>query len=256
MKKAYHFAVLFSLVCPLVFAEGGQFLMVDENNLISPPGYTLGLDQIARAAAETELASNRVMAVADATKASQQVVSNLTEVLVGNTSFGYINGFIVSFGGVAAVSTNATCNIVKFVVDGADRRTIDGVEHSGHYIYYAFSEPMNSTPYIKWKSSLHDAEWNIVPTQDLTQYPEGTTLDGVTYANLYRSTAYTPTSLNRAFYLAYCDISAPDGDGSMLPIRNGIRINGQDGFTGSVTNENFVFKYQGGLLMERPTEIE
>lgn len=243
-------ALLLALICGDSKAEG-QFIMVDEEGQISPPGYTLGLDQIAAAAADTAAASNRVRAVAEATAESEAVVSNLTEVLVGTTSFGYINGFIVSFGGVAAVSTNAACSIVKFEA-GAEHEVIDGVECDGHYIWYVFSEPMNSVPYIKWKSALTDGEWNIVPTQDIIHYPDGTVLGGVSYNNLYRSTAFTEASLTKAFYLAYCDIAAPDGDGSVLPIHGGITVNGQTGFTGETVVDGFRFTFRGGLLMSAP----
>lgn len=228
----------------------GQFLMVNEDGEITPKGYTLGLDQIADTAAAVGLASNRVAAVAEATAASRDIVSNLTEVLVGNNTFGYIDGFVVSFGGVAAVSTNAACRIVKFQVDAETNGDM-----SGHYIWYCFTEPMNSTPYVKWKSALSDDTWNIVPTQDLVHYQDGTYLDGVPYNNLYRSTAWMNSSLSRAFYMAYCDIATPDGDGSAFPIVGPITIQGESGFSGAVTNDNAVFTFVNGLLMRAPQAL-
>ena len=238
-------ALSFSLAADTPAA--GQYLMVDEEGRISPPGYTLGIDQIAAAAAQTAAASNRVMAVAEATEASEAVVSNLTEVLVGNVSFGYIDGFVVSFGGVAAVSSNASCRIVRFDV-AQEHKTVGGVPYSGHYLWYYYSEPMNSVPYIKWKTALSATEWEVAEQDGAISYGTAT-LDGVTYENLYRSTAWTPSSLDAAFYMAYCDVSTPEGDGSVFPIHGGITINGQTGFSGAVTNEGAVFSYSGGLLM-------
>lgn len=243
--------VVGGLLCAMLVnadeAQRAQFLMVDEEGNISPQGYTLGIDQIAAAAAETAAASNRVAAVAQATAESAAIVSNLTEVLVGNVSFGYIDGFVVSLGGAAAVSSNATCRIVRFDV-AQESKTTGGVAYSGHHIYYYYSEPMNSVPYIKWKTALTDEEWTVAEQDGAVSYGTAT-LDGVTYENLYRSTAWTPSSLDRAFYMAYCEVSTPEGDGSLFPIWGGITINGQSGFTGAITNETAVFTYQGGLLM-------
>ena len=232
-----------------------QFLMVDENGNIVPEGYTLGIDQIAQAAASVATASNRAVAVAEAVQASQEIVEDVTEVLVGTQSYGYIDGFVVSLGGAAAVSTNAACRIVKFEAPSGVAESVGGVDYAACEIYYYFTEPMNSTPYIKWKTALTNETWEVVELQDI-QYIGSGTIDGVPYSNLYHSTAYIPASLASAFFLAYCEVSAADGDGSMLPIWGGIKINGIDAFTGSVTNGGFEFVYQGGLLMAAPREVE
>ena len=229
-----------------------QYLMVDENGNIVPEGYTLGIDQIAQAAASVATASNRAVAVAEAVQASQEIVEDLTEVLVGTQSYGYIDGFVVSLGGAAAVSTNAACRIVKFEAPSGVAESVGGVDYAACEIYYYFTEPMNSTPYIK--TALTNETWEIVELQDI-QYIGSGTIDGVPYSNLYHSTAYIPASLASAFFLAYCEVSAADGDGSMLPIWGGIKINGIDAFTGSVTNGGFEFVYQGGLLMAAPREV-
>ena len=231
--------------------QRGQFLMVDEEGEITPPGYTLGLDQIAQTAANVAAASNRVAAVAEATRNAQGVVSNLTEMLLGTTAFGYIDGFVVSFGGTASVSTNATCRIIdlRIAVESAG-------DQSCHYLYYVFSEPMNSDPLIKWKTSLTEGDWNFVQTQETTHFQDGTTYKGRSYDNLYMSKVWLPSSLNQAFFMAYCEIATPDGDGSLLPVYGGIKINGQIGVTGVVTNDGYRFTYNGGLLMAAPEAVE
>lgn len=237
------------------YAAQAQYLMVDENGKIVPEGYTLGIDQIAQAAASVATASNRAVAVAEAVQASQEIVEDLTEVLVGTQSYGYIDGFVVSLGGAAAVSTNATCRIVKFEAPDGVAETVGGVDYAAFEIYYYYTEPMNSTPYIKWKTALSEETWEIVELQDIT-YLGSATVDGVPYSNLYHSTAYIPASLSSAFFLAYCDVAAADGDGSMLPIWGGIKMNGIEAYSGAVTNGGFEFMFQGGLLMSAPREVE
>ena len=232
-----------------------QFLMVDESGNIVPEGYTLGIDQIAQAAADVATASNKAEAVAEAVQASQEVVEALVDVLVGSTSYGYIDGFVVSLGGAADVSTNATCRIVQFEAPGGVAETVGGVDYAACEVWYYFSEPMNSTPYIKWKTALSEETWEIVELQDIT-YLGSATVDGVPYSNLYHSTAYIPASLSSAFFLAYCDVAAADGDGSMLPIWGGIKMNGIEAYSGAVTNGGFEFMFQGGLLMSAPREVE
>ena len=234
----------------------GQYLMVDQHGNIVPQGYTLGLDQIASIAASQAAASNRTLAVQEATASARGVVSNLTEVLVGNNSFGYIDGFTVSFGGTAAVSSNATCQIVKLEINAWNNGGLTNINNTacaGHYIYFYYSEPMNSTPYIRWKRAL-GAEWEIVPCQDIVAYPDGTTLDGQPYSNLYRATVYIDATLSSAFFLAYCEISEADGDGSVMNIQGGITISGSAGFTGTIQRTGadtvtYDFVYKGGLLM-------
>jgi hypothetical protein len=56
--------------------------------------------------------------------------------------------------------------------------------------------------------------------------------------------------------MAYCEIATPDGDGSLLPVYGGIKINGQIGVTGVVTNDGYRFTYNGGLLMAAPEAVE
>ncbi len=232
-----------------------QFLMVDENGNIVPEGYTLGIDQIASAAADVAAASNRVAAVAEAVQASQEIVEDLIEVLIGAQSYGYIDGFVVSLGGAAAVSTNADGRIVKFEAPSGVAETVGGVDYAAYEVWYYFTEPMNSTPFIKWKTSLTNETWEIVELQDITYLGSGT-VDGVPYSNLYHSTAYIPEELSSAFFKAFCEVSAADGDGSMLPIWGGIKMNGIEAYSGAVTNGGFEFMFQGGLLMSAPREIE
>ncbi len=234
----------------------GQMLMVDENGEISPKGYTLGLDDLARAQATQAVVQASVDAVKAAQEAASKEVDQIVETLLGNNAYAYVNDFIESLGGVKAVDTNATCQIIKFDV-GTVRETIDGVSYSRCDLYYSFSDQMNNAPYVVMMPSLEGYktnEWTRIELQN-TEYLGTYTENGVTWENAYRSYVWTLTELEQCFYRVNCKISAAAGDGSTFDIQGAIRINGETGDTSTFTAVNYQGQtndlvFVGGLLKE------
>lgn len=234
----------------------GQMLMVDENGEISPKGYTLGLDELARAQATQAVVQASVDAVKAAQDAASKEVDQIVDVLLGDNAYAYVNDFIESLGAVKAVDTNATCQIIKFDV-GTVRETIDGVSYSRCDLYYSFSDEMNNTPYVVMMPTLdgyETNEWTRIELQN-TDYLGTYTLDGVTWENAYRSYVWTLTELEKCFYRVNCKISAASGDGSTFDIQGAIRINGETGDTATFTAVNYQGQtndlvFVGGLLKE------
>ena len=255
MKRLF---LLLALVASVASGETffGQKLMVDQNNNVYPKGSVLGLSDIAELASSNQVAQAKIDIVKEVQESTSREVNLVVGTLTGVNAYAYVEDFVESLGGVSSVSTNATCNIAKFIV-GSRKEIIDGVSYSAQEVYYYFSEPMNNTPYVTFQTALESGatnEWDKVELQDI-QYLGETVIDGITYENAYKSTVWTLTSLDKCFYRVQCKVSAPIGDGSTFDIVGGITINGDKGDTmearcmgpnGSVN----VLDFRGGLLFK------
>lgn len=254
MKKV--FAILF-LVPALAVAQAvtnAQYLMVDESGKVVPEGYTMGLSDIAASAASVAAASNAAVAVAEATVNASNIVNSVIASVTGAYGFGYIEGYLVSFGDSVSVSTNASCSIVKVEIAAAGTTNINSEEYSGHYFWYVYTEPMPSVPFVKWKRALDASnEWHTVEFQETEKY-ENVTIGGTTYGTAYRSTVWMPSSYNSSFFLTYCEITGGGGSGELLDVYGGLSVNGNAGYSGAVTNSGVIETYLGGVLIKKEEE--
>jgi hypothetical protein len=232
-----------------------QYLMVDQHGHITPEGYAAGLDEIARAEAQAAAAQAAARAVAESTSAASNVVNDIVSVLTGSIGFGYVTGHTVSIGGVVQVSTNASASIVACELGAAGATNIAGVAHTGHYIWHVYTEQMNAMPAIKYKTNLESTNaWEFAEYQSTAEYTSHA-VNGVLYETVYRSTVYLPSSLDSAFFLAFCEIAGGGQAGGMFRVENGFSIGGKTGFTGTVEREGLYWTYQCGALMSVTNEV-
>lgn len=232
----------------------GQKLMVDENGNILPKGSALGVKDVAEIAASNAVTEAAVGIVREVQEATEREVGLVVETLTGVNAFAYVTDFVESLGGVAAADTNNTCMIAKFDV-GKRKETIDGVSYSAQELYYYFNKPVNSTPYITFATEIGEGltnEWAKVELGE-TQYLGTANIDGIEFANCYKSTVWTLTDLDRCFYRVACEVSAAQGDGSVFDIAGGIRVNGEAGETQTFTvrgadGKDYEQVFEGGLL--------
>lgn len=230
------------------------YLMVDQHGNIVPEGYAAGLTEIAQNEAQAAAVAAAAQAVRDATASASNTVDDIVGVLTGAIGFGYVTGHTVSIGGVVEVSTNATAQIV-FVEFGKIATNINAVAHTGHYIWHAYSEQMNSMPAIKYGTNLEEKnEWEFVEYQSTSEFTSHT-VNGVEYEKVYRSTVYLPSTLDSAFFLAFCEIMGGGSAGGMFRVENGFSIGGKTGFTGTVEREGLWWTYQCGALMSVTNEV-
>ena len=233
----------------------GQFLMVDQHGNIQPSGYTAGLSEIAAAEAQAAAAQQAAQAVAESTSAASNVVDQIVSVLTGAIGFGYVQGHVVSFSGAVEVFTNAAAQLVLIQPGAAGNITTNGIAHTGHYVWHAYSEAMNSMPAIKYKTNLDATNaWQFVQYQSTSEY-NNTTVNGVLYETIYRSTVWLPSSLNSAFFLAFCEISGGGQAGGYFDVVSGFSINGKKGFTGDQVRNGYVWHYECGALMSVTNEV-
>ena len=253
--------IFFGLVVGLMCActaraqEAAQYLMVDQHGHITPSGYAAGLDEIARAEAQAAAAQAAARAVADATASASNTVDEIVGVLTGSIGFGYVTGHTVSIGGVVEVSTNASAQIVYCEFGAGGSTTIGEVAHTGHYIWHAYSEQMNTMPAIKYRTNLEATNsWEFAEFQSTAEYTSET-VNGVLYETVYRSTVYLPSALDSAFFLAFCEIAGGGSAGGYFRVESGFSIGGKVGFTGTVEREGLYWTYQCGALMSVTNEV-
>lgn len=226
-----------------------QYLVADQHGTIIPKGYAAGLTEIAQAEAQAEAARVAAQAVQDSTDAASNVVNEIVSVLTGSIGFGYVTGHTVSIGGVVEISTNATASIIHCGFGEGGAATYEGVPHTGHYVWHAYSETMNSVPLIKYKTNLEAVnDWEFAPYQNTEEYTD-TTVNGVHYDTVYRSTVYLPSSFDTAFFLAFCEIIGGGQAGGLFRVEGGFSIGGKVGFTGTIERDNRVWRYECGALM-------
>lgn len=248
------FLILLLFVGGTTFAQSTppapmQYLMVDQHGKVKPEGYTAGLSEIAAAEAAAEAAKAKAEAVQAATAAASNVVNDVTEALTGAIGFGYVTGHVLSFAGAVEASEDATASVVAVVPGAVGQEMKDGVLHTGHYIWHVYSETMNSTPLIKYKTNLNATNaWEFAEYQSTAEFTD-TTIAGVTYPIAYRSTVWLPSTLDTAFFIAFCEIQSGGQAGAFFDVIDGFTIAGKKGFTGTVEICDHLWEYKFGTLM-------
>ena len=232
-----------------------QFLMVDQNGNIVPAGYTAGLTEIAAAEAQAEATRQSAELVDQTTSAASNVVNDVVAALTGAYGFAYVTGHTVSFSGAVEVTTNASAHIVYCQFGVAGTMTTNAVQHTGHYIWHVYSEDMNTMPAIKYKRTLNGTNgWEFAAYQSTAEF-NNTTVNGIQYATVYRSTVWLPSVYNSAFFMAFCEVAGGGQAGGKLDVYEGLSVNGKVGFTGDVIRNGLKFTYQTGLLMAVTNEV-
>lgn len=245
-------AWVIALMC---HAYAGQYLMVDQNGNIQPSGYAAGLTEIAAAEAQAAAASEAAALVAETTAAASNVVNDVVDALTGAIGFGYVTGHTVSFSGAVEVGTNATAQIVFCQFGAAGSMTTNGVEYSGHYIWHAYSEAMNTMPAIKYMRELDGTNtWEFVEYQSTAEYANET-VNGILYETVYRSTVWMPSAYDSAFFLAFCEIYGGGAAGGVFDVIGGFKIGGKTGYTGTIQRDGLYWVYESGALMSVTNEV-
>ncbi len=245
-------AWVIALMC---HAYAGQYLMVDQNGNIQPSGYAAGLSEIAAAEAQAAEAQAAAALVGQTTAAASNVVNDVVDALTGAIGFGYVTGHTVSFSGAVEVSTNATAQIVFCQFGAAGSMTTNGVAHSGHYIWHAYSEAMNTMPAIKYSRELDGTNtWEFCEYQSTVEYANET-VNGVTYETVYRSTVWVPSAYDSAFFLAFCEIYGGGAAGGVFDVIGGFKIGGKTGYTGTIQRDGLYWVYEAGALMSVTNEV-
>jgi hypothetical protein len=261
MKKITIFLIIpLFIICFLArfaSAQSRQVITVDQHGNIEPAGYVAGLTDIARTEAQAVIATQFGELLSQSFIAASNIVADVTDALTGTYGFAYVTGHVVSYRGAIQVSTNVAAYIT-YVSMGAAGRNIstNGSPHDGHYVWHYYTATMNSTPWIKYKEVLGATNaWAFVELQSTQEFSD-TTVNGVHYETIYRTTIWLPSIYSSAFLMAFCEILPGGASGSALNIINGYTINGQKLFSETVTNLNNQLEvYISGSLKEvKPNE--
>lgn len=228
--------------------DSAQYLMVDQDGNILPSGYTAGITEIAATEAAAAAASEAAQLLTQTANSASNIVNGIVDILTGATSFTYVTGHTLSFSGAVEVSTNASALIV-FCEFGVGSMTTNGTDYTAHYLWHAYSEAMNTTPAITYKQEVNATNaWTVVPLQSTARFDD-TTVNGVFYPTVYRSTVYLPSSFDTAFFMAFCEIIGGGQAGGMLDIAEGISIGGKIGPTATFIRDGYAWTYVTGVLV-------
>jgi len=255
MKHSTILIIVLALIClfsRFSYGQSRQVITVDQHGNIEPAGYVAGLSDIAQAEASAIVATQSVALAAQTMADASSVVSDVVAALTGAYGFAYVTGHVVSFAGAVSVNTNAASYIVYLQLGAAGLNVqTNGAAHDGHYVWHYYTAAMNSTPWIRYQRVIGPTNsWEFVNLQTTQEYTD-TTVDGVHYDTIYRSTVWLPSNYSSAFFMAFCEILPGGQAGAALDIKGGLTINGNALFTGIVTNlNNQVEVWHTGLLKE------
>ena len=165
-------------------------------------------------------------------------------------SVGFIRGFVSKLGAMeAAVDTNAAVSIVRFDVDqldGGGRRC---------WIYAAFSgrnSAQNAQTDIQFSASLQPVTWAVIPSVEsyaTNIMINGEWLDTVCYI------VEIPAIYNAAFMRVQATLEKV-GLPPYLEVRNGIRVNDENPFTGEIVAGTNLIKFVGGVRVSGLFELD
>lgn len=255
MKYSSIIIIILAVICLFTrvsFAQSRQVITVDQHGNIQPAGYVAGLSDIAQAEASALVATQSVALAAQTMTDASNVVSDVVAALTGAYGFAYVTGHVVSFTGAVSVNTNAAAYVVYLQLGAAGQNVqTNGAAHDGHYVWHYYTAAMNSTPWIKYRRVLGSTNsWEFVDLQTTQEYTD-TTVNGVHYDTIYRSTVWLPSTYSTAFFMAFCDVLPGGQAGAALDIKGGITIEGQALVTRVYTNlNNQIEIHHTGLLKQ------
>lgn len=255
MKPVTLLIIALAIICLFArfsYGQSRQVITVDQHGNIQPAGYVAGLSDIAQAEASAIIATQSVALAAQTMTDASNVVSEVVAALTGACGFAYVSGHVVSFSGAVVVNTNAAAYIVYLQLGAAGINVqTNGAAHDGHYVWHYYTAAMNSTPWIRYQRVIGPTNsWEFVDLQTTQEYTD-TTVNGVHYDTIYRSTVWLPSTYSTAFFMAFCDVLPGGQAGAALDINGGITIDGNALFTGVVTNLNNQLEvWHTGLLKE------
>lgn len=224
-----------------------QYVMVDENGNVAPSNVLYTIAQAVTTENELIVASEAAIVQSNTYASASKVVADLTAAIVDNAITIYQDDYVYSLGETVSVSTNARCRIYRFDAKQGIYN-IDGIDYDASDVYYGFTEDIGSlTPEAKFKDSLggDTIDWETILADP--SVPQSHTFEhgGDVYAYCYKMRIYIPHSYNAAFIKVFTEITAQQGDGSVIDIVNGVR----DGFTGTVTYGETTINFVGGLAI-------
>ena len=259
------FSAVFSLICGICFAQkSGQFLAWDtQKQCFVPEGYVLGIQDIATQTAIIIAASNRAEAVSEATASAKSTVDSVTSMLLGAEGFGYISGYVVSFGNSVSIDTNnVKCSIIDFDFGGAGNTNIEGTAYSGHNVRYVYTSQIDSVPYLRYKVNLLETnDWEIAEFQNTSHYADSVTINGIVYTEVYQSTVWIPSIYDTSFFRVFTEVSS-GGSSDIFTVANEFKVGTESGFTGWmknwITSDTYEMRYYkcGVLTTKVMTQAE
>lgn len=242
--------VALSALCLLVAmsapcrAQDAEFVLVTPEGII-PQGAVATISNLASNMAFMAATDAALTATSNAVAQVDSLIDGVAEVINGLEGIGYIRGYMLDFGvSDVEINTNATATIIRYDHNVAQD---PGIVYSDLYTY--FSEEPGELPVVRWSSSpREDALWEELESVSVTLTT--ITVGGTSY-ECYRNRVAIPEERAAAFFRVFAEAYQVQV-GAFLPVRNGIRVGGQEPLTGEFVVGGETIKFVGGIRVAVP----
>lgn len=254
MKKLLSIFVLTATALPVALPAAvaptnaaPEILAVNADGSFSNTNVIGNVAAFAAAEAASEVAQDVSKAAYTAATNAQQIVRDGIAEIQAGAKIEYSDLFVWAAGAMT-LSTNAACNIYRFVPHQNITTNIDSVAHFAADIKYTFTEDIGSyVPEIRYQRNLNATnEWvNCQQDDPIGPYTDETETPAV--QNAYLSRTWIPAAYAHSFFKVFVDSAAP-GTGATVSFVNGVT----GGFTGEIvippTGKYLHIKVVGGVV--------
>jgi len=244
MKRSIFIFVFFVLfVVSLRAEEPVAEILTVRGSTIYPTNVAAEVSAVAAAVAQAEAAAAQAEAVETAAAMVSNAVAGVTEIVNSLEGIGYIRGHVMQFGSGIEANTNLTASIVKLASAGST------ATNSLWDIWTYFTEDPGVLPVIRFTDSLgrtnvwYEAAAVGEPVLD-------TVLVGSTEYKAYKNRVSMPPSYTSAFFRTFADVSGVGTNQVLLPVRNGIAVNGTTPLTATFVDGTNTYRFVGGVRVQ------
>lgn len=237
--------IFFFLVILALRGEEMRVLMVNEDGKVNIPETLATTAQLATNETAIIIAEAKAEGAKEAARQGTNLVANVVSQIMANELVVYRKGFTDSFASAILISEDD-----KFIITKLEPFVATDGNLIANEITYAITANIGAVkPLIKTHSSLGSGDFIALQDSRIgeAQAVEGTYTDedGTEYSNLYKVRFWVEAGAEREFFTVYLNGGTPEGDGSVLTIRNGI----QGGASAVVEWGGNKLTFKGGLLV-------
>ncbi len=241
MKIMILAAVAF-LIAILSYAVDGPFagVTVGADGVIRPQGFVAANSNLVEVATGNAIMTASADAAFAATSLLTERLALVEQAILQREMVAYIRDYARNYGFGLAPNTNMLASIIL-----AERA---GNDTSNAFIrlftYYSKDPGSYSVHGVKYVTSLGGTNvWETAPV--ISQTLTNVLIDATSW-ECYAYVAAVPLCYGTAFLKTYCNSFSQVGSG-LMPIRNGVKVNGKTGITATFTSGATTQRIVGGL---------
>lgn len=223
-------------------AQLAELLTVSPNGTLYPSNAVATINSLADTAAAAQAAMAAAQAIAQTATTISNEVNAIKVMENARNATGYIRLGVESFSPGIEADTNFQASIVLF------QKASNDVSYAYYNLWTYFTSDPGSWPYVRTADSVGRTNaWDML---DSVSVSLGEVLVGSTLYEAYCNQVKMPVSSTSAFFRVHADIQGSGTNQMYFPVQNGIAVNGQLPFTGTVTDGTNTMKWLGGVRVQ------